>query len=388
VKITKIENFKCWIEWCNWLFVKVSTDEGLHGWGEGSLHGADRVGGDGDPRADALLIGKDPSGPERHWQAMYHAWRWRGGPTLSRPWEPSTSPSGTWKGSGSGAGLSAAGRAVPRALRGYASHWLVGADTPEKSRPPRARRSVAASAVSSGGLQRGETAPERGGGHRPRRGTDAAAREAVGPRWRSSSSCGEKLSPHRGGRRPGLCPYRPGWFEEPIPFEKRQGHDPPATGDAGADRHGERLLSRWSTGNSWRGRLQDRPAGCDACGGHHRGAEDLQPGRHLLHPRGPAQSRRPICMLAACTSPPPSRTSTSWRQMEEERPIRDALCTTPVQYRDGFFELPTGPGLGTDLKLEVLTERAFRPQPVSGATESYGDRREVRIACEAKEARR
>jgi galactonate dehydratase len=40
VKITKIETFKYWIEWCNWLFVRVSTDEGLYGWGEGSLHGA------------------------------------------------------------------------------------------------------------------------------------------------------------------------------------------------------------------------------------------------------------------------------------------------------------------------------------------------------------
>jgi galactonate dehydratase len=57
-------------------------------------------------------------------------------------------------------------------------------------------------------------------------------------------------------------------------------------------------------------------------------------------------------------------------QMEEERPFRDALCTTPVQYRDGFFELPTGPGLGTDLKLEVIKERAFHPQSVSGSTES------------------
>jgi galactonate dehydratase len=57
-------------------------------------------------------------------------------------------------------------------------------------------------------------------------------------------------------------------------------------------------------------------------------------------------------------------------QMEEERPFRDALCTTPVQYRDGFFDLPTGPGLGTDLTLELLQERAFRPQPVSGSHES------------------
>ncbi len=38
--ITRIETFKFWIQWCNWMFVKVTTDEGLHGWGEGSLHGA------------------------------------------------------------------------------------------------------------------------------------------------------------------------------------------------------------------------------------------------------------------------------------------------------------------------------------------------------------
>ncbi len=31
MKITKIETFKYWINWCNWLFVKVSTDEGLYG---------------------------------------------------------------------------------------------------------------------------------------------------------------------------------------------------------------------------------------------------------------------------------------------------------------------------------------------------------------------
>ena len=40
MRITKIETYKYWIQWCNWLLVKVSTDEGLYGWGEGSLHGA------------------------------------------------------------------------------------------------------------------------------------------------------------------------------------------------------------------------------------------------------------------------------------------------------------------------------------------------------------
>jgi hypothetical protein len=32
-----------------------------------------------------------------------------------------------------------------------------------------------------------------------------------------------------------------------------------------------------------------------------------------------------------------------------------------------MFELPSTPGLGTDLRLEVLADRGFRPQPASEA---------------------
>jgi galactonate dehydratase len=57
-------------------------------------------------------------------------------------------------------------------------------------------------------------------------------------------------------------------------------------------------------------------------------------------------------------------------QMEEERALRDALCTAPVVYRAGMFELPTAPGLGTDLLLDALVERSFQPQPVANSSES------------------
>ena len=78
MKITSIETHTYWINWCNWLFVKVSTDEGLYGWGEGSLHGAIQSVDTAIHELSAYLIGQDPSGVERHWQAMYQAWRWRG----------------------------------------------------------------------------------------------------------------------------------------------------------------------------------------------------------------------------------------------------------------------------------------------------------------------
>ena len=73
MKITKIETFKYWINWCNWLFVKVSTDEGLYGWGEGSLHGAIESVETAIHELGTTLIGQDQAGVEQHWQRMYHA---------------------------------------------------------------------------------------------------------------------------------------------------------------------------------------------------------------------------------------------------------------------------------------------------------------------------
>jgi len=39
MRITEIETFTVGAGWKNWLFVKVHTDEGVHGIGEGTLNG-------------------------------------------------------------------------------------------------------------------------------------------------------------------------------------------------------------------------------------------------------------------------------------------------------------------------------------------------------------
>jgi len=82
MRITGIETFKFWVDWMNWLFVRIDTDEGLSGWGEGSLHGALDAVETAIREYAPHLIGQDPSGPERHWHRLYHAWRWRGGAVL------------------------------------------------------------------------------------------------------------------------------------------------------------------------------------------------------------------------------------------------------------------------------------------------------------------
>jgi L-alanine-DL-glutamate epimerase-like enolase superfamily enzyme len=88
MKITRVETVKLWVDWCNWLFVRIDTDEGLSGWGEASLHGAIESVETAIREFATHLIGEDPAGPEQHWHRIYNAWRWRGGAEAARLCEP------------------------------------------------------------------------------------------------------------------------------------------------------------------------------------------------------------------------------------------------------------------------------------------------------------
>lgn len=80
MKITRIETFKVKPRW---LFLRMETDTGLVGWGEPIVEG----------RADTVkaavgelseyLIGKDPLPIEDHWQVLYRGGFYRGGPVLT-----------------------------------------------------------------------------------------------------------------------------------------------------------------------------------------------------------------------------------------------------------------------------------------------------------------
>ena len=374
MRISQIETFTYWINWCNWLFVKVSTDEGLYGWGEGSLHGAIRSVETAIHELGAALIGQDPAGVERHWQAMYHAWRWRGGPTLSTAL--GALDIALWDLEGKRLAVPVyrlLGGPFRERIRAYASHWLAGVETPEE-----------AYAGAQEAVRRGFTgfkwspfkaerlrANEQGEIARATA-LMAAAREGVGAETEIFIECAELFSPRSAVlAAQAFAPYRPGWFEEPIPFEnakamialQRELPVPIATG--------ERLLSRWE----YRELLEG--GGCKVIQPDVMHAGGLTEVRKIANladtyyiPVAPHNPGGPICMAVALHLAAAIPNFYILEQMEDERPLRDELCTTPLSYRDGFFELPTAPGLGTDLKLEVLRERTFRPQLARGSSES------------------
>ena len=80
LKIKQMETFKVPPRW---LFLKVTTDEGIEGWGEPVVEGrADTVRAAVDEMA-GYLIGKDPFRIEDHFQVMYRGGFYRGGPVLT-----------------------------------------------------------------------------------------------------------------------------------------------------------------------------------------------------------------------------------------------------------------------------------------------------------------
>ena len=63
-----------------WMFLKVSTDEGICGWGEPVLEGHSHTVAAAVRELEAVLIGQDPRRIEHLWQLMYRGAYYRGGP--------------------------------------------------------------------------------------------------------------------------------------------------------------------------------------------------------------------------------------------------------------------------------------------------------------------
>lgn len=77
MKITQLETFIVPPRWC---FLKISTDEGIVGWGEPVVEGrAHAVAAMVEELAD-YLIGTDPRRIEDHWTVLYRGGFYRGGP--------------------------------------------------------------------------------------------------------------------------------------------------------------------------------------------------------------------------------------------------------------------------------------------------------------------
>ena len=82
MKITDIKCFTMDAFRINWSFIKVETDEGLHGWGEASLGTRENALAGCVEDLKRLILGRSPLDSEKMWFEVYRDSYWKGGPVF------------------------------------------------------------------------------------------------------------------------------------------------------------------------------------------------------------------------------------------------------------------------------------------------------------------
>jgi len=78
----KISGLELFLVPPRWLFLKISTDDGLAGWGEPIVEGHARTVQAAVQEIESYLLGRDPDAIEDIWQTLYRARFYRGGPVM------------------------------------------------------------------------------------------------------------------------------------------------------------------------------------------------------------------------------------------------------------------------------------------------------------------
>lgn len=203
----------------NWVFVKVYTDEGVTGVGEATLEYKEMALDGAVTHIREYLVGKNPLNIQDHWFHIYRDAYWRGGAVLMSAL--SAVEMALWDILGKTLNVPVyqlLGGKVNNDVRIYVNGWFAGAKTPEQF----AEKAKIA-------VQRGVTAMKWdpfGKAYLQLNGKDmenaiacvAAVREAVGPKidllieghGRFDIPTAVKIAKE-------LEPFKPFWFEEPVP---------------------------------------------------------------------------------------------------------------------------------------------------------------------------
>jgi galactonate dehydratase len=366
VRITDVTTYLVGNRWKNWLFVRVDTDEGIHGVGEGTLNAFSATVAAAIAELRDEYLGADPEGIELLLQRMTRDVYSEGGQIHMSA--VAAIEVACWDIVGKATGRpihQLLGGRVRDRIRAYANGWYRTDRTPEGF-AERARETV--------GL--GYTALKFdpfGAAYRvmDRREEDlsidivAAVREAVGPAVDIMIEGHDRFSVATALRvADRLAPFRPAWFEEPVPHQEmaamvevaRRSPVPIATGESFSSIHQHAELLSYDAvhilqpeplflGGLWRTRMVAAMA--DA---HYAVV-------------APHNAQGPVCgaismQLGACV--PNFYVQESFDETNDE--WTRSIVDEPVIQRGGFVEVRDRPGLGIELDWERLGAHPYERQ--------------------------
>jgi galactonate dehydratase len=366
VKITAIDTFIAGNPWKNWLFTRVSTDEGLHGVGEGTLNYFGRTVETAIHELSPLILGMDPFQVETISQKLIRDIYSEG--AQIHMCAVAAIEIALWDIIGKATNqpiYNLWGGRCHEKLRAYANGWYRGPRTPE---------SFAEKAKIVAG--RGYTALKFdpfGNNWRmlPRQEFDlsldiiTAVREAVGTkvdllieghcRFNVATAVEFSMAMHH---------LRPAWFEEPVAHTNtmamvevaRRSPVPIATGESLSSKQQFADLLQHNAVSI----LQPEPLNLGGLFATRKIADMIDAHYGVIAPHS---AQGPICS-AACVQLNASLPNFFIHEIFDEfnEPWEKNIVTHPVEVIDGYINVPESPGLGTDLNLEEIAKHPYRQE--------------------------
>ena len=376
MKVTDIRVFNVDCFRTNWVFVKVYTDEGIDGVGEATLEYKEKALEGAVHHIKEYLVGQNPLDIERHYHDIYRDAYWRGGPVLMSAL--SAVEMALWDILGKKLGVPVyqlLGGKTRDEVRIYVNGWFAGAKTPEEF-GEKAKIAV----------QRGVTAMKWdpfGKNYMDISKQDLktaircveAVREAAGDEVDLLiEGHGRFDVPNAIRIAQELEPYKPMFFEEPVPPDNLEALKAVRDKSPVAISAGERLYSRRDFKDLFEMRAADY---IQPDVSHAGGIMELKKIAAMAetyyipfaphNPSGPVANAASLQLAACCPN------FCILEIMYSDVEWRKDVTNEHLEYANGMIKIPDGPGLGIEINEEACLAHPYKPHTLRHYTGALTD---------------
>ncbi len=364
MKITQIKPFVVDCFRTNFVFVKIYTDEGITGVGEGTLEYKEKAFLGALEHIEEYLIGKNPLDVEQHFHNIYRDAYWRGGPVLMSAL--SAVEMAMWDILGKSLGVPVyqlLGGKVNDKVRIYVNGWFAGAKEPEEF-AEKAKAAVKRGVTAMKWDPFGKAYLEISNAELNKALRNVAAvREAVGDEvdllieghGRFNVPTSIKIAKE-------LEQFKPMFFEEPTPPDSLEALRQVKDKSPVAISAGERLYTRWD----YRRFFDIMPADfVQPDVSHAGGIMELKKiaaeaeCRYIPfaphNPSGPVANAATLQLAANCPN------FSILEIMYSDVPWRKDITNESLEYKDGYITIPSKPGLGIEINEDECLKHPYKP---------------------------
>lgn len=364
MKVTDVKPFVVDCFRTNWVFVKVYTDEGICGVGEGTLEYKEKAFLGALEHIKEYLVGQDPRDIEKHYHSIYRDAYWRGGPVLMSAL--SAVETALWDILAKSLGVPVyrlLGGKVNEKVRIYVNGWFSGAREPEEF-AEKAKIAVSRGITAMKWDPFGKSYLEISNHDLDKAiRCVAAVREAVGNsvdlliegHGRFDVPTGIKIAKE-------LEQFKPMFFEEPVPPDNLEALKAVRDKSPVAISAGERLYSRFDYRKLFDIRAADY---IQPDISHAGGIMELKKiaaeaeSRYIPfaphNPSGPVANAATLQLAATCPN------FCILEIMYSDVEWRKDVTNESLEYKDGFITIPDKPGLGIEINEEECLKHPYKP---------------------------